>query len=64
MAPMSALDMPSLIAAFENVGWALVKVGTVPPWMELVSESFPCGPIYRMTQPDASHPVLSLAVPE
>lgn len=48
MAPMSALDLPSLIDAFEACGWAVIKWGDVPPWMELVSESFPCGNIYRL----------------
>lgn len=48
VAPMSSFDTFSLLEAFEKAGWAVVKVGTIPPWMELVSEMMPCGNIYRM----------------
>ena len=39
-----------VLDALVRAGYGIIKVGEVPPWMELVSTQFPVGPVYRVTQ--------------
>lgn len=35
VAPMTILDISSLLEAVDNAGYAIIKKGDVPDWMEL-----------------------------
>lgn len=37
-----------VLDALVRAGYGIIKVGEVPPWMELVSTGFPVGPVYRV----------------
>lgn len=37
-----------ILEALRAADYDIIKVGTVPPWMEKVSDLLPCGTVWRM----------------